>query len=58
MATKRKRATKTSRKGAQVLVRVTAEEKEAWTRAAERDDRGGLSGWLRHLANQAAGLLR
>ena len=45
-------------KGAQVLLRVSAEEKAAWVRAAEKDDRGGLSGWLRHLANQAAGLLR
>jgi uncharacterized protein (DUF1778 family) len=33
-------------------LRCKASEKEAWTRAAERDGRD-LSGWLRHLANTA-----
>jgi len=41
MGAKRKKAR--SAKGEQVLIRVTAEEKEAWTLAVEKDDRGGLS---------------
>ena len=35
-------------------VRVSAEEKEAWTEAAKKVGRN-LSGWLRYLANREAG---
>ena len=53
MAIKRRKP-KDERKEQEVRIRVPAEEKDAWTAAAKRDERGGLSGWLRYVANQAA----
>jgi hypothetical protein len=50
----KRRKSKDERKEEEVRIRVTAEEKEAWTLAAKKDERGGLSGWLRYVANQAA----
>ncbi len=38
-----------------IRLRLTAEEKAAWARAAEKDGRD-LSGWLRRVANCAAGV--
>lgn len=54
MKTKRRQARSTV-KNEMIRVRLTAQEKEAWTKAATKDGRD-LSGWLRWLANQAAGL--
>jgi len=53
MAVKRRKS-REERKSNEVRVRVTPEEKERWTAAAKKDHRD-LSGWLRHLANDAAG---
>jgi uncharacterized protein (DUF1778 family) len=53
MAAKRRKA-KDERKDASIRVRLTAEEKEAWTKAALKDGRD-LSNWLRWLASQASG---
>ena len=53
MAVKRRKP-RGERKEEAVRVRVTAEEKDAWIAAERRDPRGGLSGWLRYVANQAA----
>ena len=49
MATRRK--PRDERKEESIRIRVTADEKDAWTAAAERDGRD-LSGWLRYLANR------
>ena len=56
MATKasRGRKPKDEGKGESMRVRVSAEEKEAWTEAAKKVGRN-LSGWLRYLANREAG---
>ena len=54
MAAKRRKA-KAERKDDEIRLRVTTEEKEAFTAAARKDDRD-LSGWLRTLARRAAGL--
>lgn len=54
MAVKRRKA-KDERKDESIRLRLTAEEKEAFTVAAKKDDRD-LSGWLRTLARRAAGL--
>jgi uncharacterized protein (DUF1778 family) len=50
MAAKKK--TKVDRKEESMRIRVTGDEKDLWTVAAKKDGRD-LSGWLRHLANQA-----
>lgn len=41
------------RKEESIRIRITTSEKEAWAMAAVADGRD-VSGWLRHLANQAA----
>jgi uncharacterized protein (DUF1778 family) len=53
MAAKR-RKTKDERKADEIRVRLTTGEKAAWTEAARLDGRD-LSGWIRHVANTAAG---
>ena len=54
MAVRRRKA-KGERKDDEIRLRVTTEEKEAFTEAAKKDDRD-LSGWLRALARKAANL--
>ncbi len=49
---RKKRAAKRVRKAEDIRVRVTEEDKKAFTEAAERADRN-LSDWLRHLAKRA-----
>ena len=53
MAIKRRKS-KDERKDEEIRLRVTAAEKDAWTEAAKKDERGGLSGWVRYVVNQAA----
>lgn len=52
MVTKRRKP-RAERKDESMRLRLTAEEKEAWTKAAEKEGRD-LSNWLRYLANEAA----
>lgn len=52
MAVKRRKP-KDERKEESMRLRLTATEKEAWTRAAEKDGRD-MSNWLRHIANREA----
>jgi hypothetical protein len=54
MAVKRRKS-KDERKADEIRVRLTTAEKTAWTEAARKDGRD-LSGWIRHLANTAAGV--
>ncbi len=49
----KRRKPKDARKEQSVRIRITTDEKDAWSAAAEKDGRD-LSGWLRHLANKAA----
>ena len=53
MAVKRRKP-KGERKEGEIRVRVTSAEKAEWTEAAKRDQREGLSAWVRYVANQAA----
>jgi uncharacterized protein (DUF1778 family) len=48
----KRRKPKEERKDESMRLRLTAEEKEAWTNAAEKEGRD-LSNWLRYLANEA-----
>jgi len=50
----KRRKPKEERKEEEIRVRLTSVEKEAWTEAAKRDEREGLSAWVRYVANQAA----
>ena len=54
--TSKKRTTKANTKDDVVRMRVTAEQKQALTSAADRDGLE-LSAWLRQLALRAAGAL-
>lgn len=54
MATKRRKP-KAEVKGEMIRLRLTAVEKDAFTKAAQKDGRP-LSGWLRWIAGQASGL--
>jgi uncharacterized protein (DUF1778 family) len=55
MAVKRRKA-KAERKDDEIRLRVTTEEKEAFTEAAKKAGHDGLSAWLRWLARTSAGL--
>lgn len=54
MATKRRKA-KNQRKDELIRVRLTATEKEAFTKAAEKEGRD-LSNWLRWVARRESGM--
>ena len=47
----KRRKPKVERKEESMRLRLTADEKKAWTQAAEKDGRD-LSNWLRFLANR------
>lgn len=49
----KRRKPRDERKEESIRIRITTAEKEAWAKAAAADGRD-VSGWLRHLANQAA----
>jgi uncharacterized protein (DUF1778 family) len=51
----KRRKTKDERKDESIRLRLTTEEKEAFTKAAAKEGRD-LSNWLRWIASQAAGL--
>lgn len=51
----KRRKAKDERKDESIRLRLTAVEKEAFTKAAEREKRD-LSGWLRWVASKASGL--
>jgi hypothetical protein len=55
MAAKRRKA-KAERKDDEIRLRVTTEEKEAFTAASKKAGHDGLSAWLRWLARTSAGL--
>ncbi|HVT60180.1 MAG TPA: hypothetical protein VHR45_17525 [Thermoanaerobaculia bacterium] len=50
-------AKKKPARGANVTIRISPEEREAWAAAAAAEDRG-LSSWLRWVANREAALIR
>ncbi len=52
-AVKKRRKPKVERKEESMRLRLTSDEKKAWTLAAEKDGRD-LSNWLRFLANREA----